>query len=101
MIAPFSRVWTLLTLLTDSELRALFAQVQQELAQRQGAGAPVLVDVLTEVEARLVAHHRAAQRAAPSPQSAQPHCVAQDMGRVPIDCRARVTKGEGQYPILP
>jgi hypothetical protein len=58
--SPCSRTWTLLTLLTESELRALFTQVQQELATRHGQGAPLLVDVLTEDEARLLTQHRAA-----------------------------------------
>lgn len=68
---PVSRMWTLLTLLTDSELRALFAQVQQELAQRHGASAGALVDVLTENEACLLAHHRA-QLATPSHPEGDP-----------------------------
>lgn len=60
MVAPpCSRTWNLLTLLTESELRALFTQVQQELAGRHGQDAPLLVDVLTEDEARLLARHRA------------------------------------------
>ncbi len=71
---PCSRTWTLLTLLTESELRALFTQVQQELAARHGQGVPLLVDVLTEDEARLLAQHRASRLlAGVGLESARPH----------------------------
>lgn len=48
----------LVKLLTDDEVRALFARVQEELLVRQGH-AGHLVDTLTEQEARLLRDFRA------------------------------------------
>ena len=61
-----SRVWSLLPLLTDDELRELLTQVRQELAARHGDEGSVPADVLMEDEAQLLALHRSSDEAGQS-----------------------------------
>ncbi len=73
MVTPTkSRVWGLLPLLTDDELRELLTQVRQELAARHGTEGSMPLDAQAGDDAPLLALHGASGQAAqPSLESSR------------------------------